>query len=126
MGRSSCNASRQNSTLTKMTKLSLALTLIVVAILAGLPHKSKAAEEGSFQISEFATIRWGGRDNTQLIRPNGRVEKLRALLERFPRPDGTDDRAYYMNIAANATAKEGFEVVAMTNDEIVMKRPVKR
>ena len=31
-----------------------------------------------------------------------------------------------MTVAANAAAKEGFEVVAMTSDEIVMKRPVAR
>jgi len=109
-----------------MKKLSLALTLLVVAILAGQLHKSKAAEEDSFRVSEFATIRWGGRENTQLIRPNGKVEKLRALLEKYPRPDGTDDRAYYMNIAANAAAKEGFEFAGMTSDEIVMKRPLAR
>src|SRR5438876_2796711 len=109
-----------------MKKLSLALTLLVVAILAGQLHKSKAAEEDSFQISEFATIRWGGRDNTQLIRPNGKVEKLRALLEKYSRPDGTDDRAYYMNIAMNAVGKEGYDFAGMTSDEIVMKRPVSR
>ena len=109
-----------------MKKLSLALTLLVVAILAGQLHKSKAAEEDSFRVSEFATIRWGGRENTQLIGPNGKVEKLRALLEKYPRPDGTDDRAYYMNIAANAAAKEGFEFAGMTSDEIVMKRPLAR
>jgi|SRR5213080_4912311 len=107
-----------------MKKLNLALTLLGVAILAGQMHKSKAAEETAFQISEFATIRWGGRDNTQLIRPNGKVEKLRALLEKYPRPDGIDDRAYYLTVAANAAAKEGFEVVAITSDEIMMKRPV--
>ena len=109
-----------------MKKLSLALTLIAVAILAGQMHKSRAAEEASFQISEFATIRWGGRDNTHLIRPNGKVEKLRVLLERYPRPDGTDDRAFYMNVAMNAVAKEGYEFAGMTHDEIVMKRPVGR
>ena len=64
--------------------------------------------------------------STQLIRPNGRAEKLRPILERSPRPDGIDERAYYMSIAMNAVAREGFDVAAMTPDEIVMRRPVAR
>ena len=60
------------------------------------------------------------------MRPSGKVEKLRALLEKLPRPEGIDDRAYYRNIAMNAVAKEGFEFAGMTNDEIVMRRAVVR
>jgi hypothetical protein len=87
----------------------------------------RGAEPSTFQLAEFATIRWAGRDNTHLIRPNGRVEKLRPLFERFPRPEGgIDDRAYYMSIAMNTVAKEGYEFAGMTSDEIVMRRPVAR
>jgi len=98
----------------------------VLSLAALLLLKSRAAEPSTFQVVEFATIRWQGRDNTHLIRPNGKVEKLRPLFERVPRPDGIDDRAYYMSIAINAVAKEGYEFAGMTSDEIVMKRPVPR
>jgi hypothetical protein len=72
--------------------------------------------------SEYVTIRWGGRENTHLIRANGKVEFLAPILTKVQRPDRVDDRAFYMNIAMNAVAGEGFEFVGMTHDEIVMKR----
>lgn len=82
----------------------------------------KAAEFEKFQTVEYCTIRWAGRENTHLIRPNGKVEMLGGLLTKVQRPDRTDDRSFYMNVAMNAVAKEGFEFAGMTNDEIVMKR----
>jgi hypothetical protein len=59
-----------------------------------------------------------------LIRGNGKVEKFKQIFDRLPHPDGVDDRAYYLTAAMNAVAKEGFEVAAMTPDEVVMKRTV--
>jgi hypothetical protein len=96
----------------------------VLSLAAVVLFKSRATEPTTFQVVEFATIRWQGRENTHVIRPNGKVEKLRALFERVPRPDGIDDRSYYMSIAINAVAKEGYELAGMTPDEFVMKRPV--
>src|SRR4051812_4934892 len=87
-----------------------------VCLLAIYLLTAKAAEANTFQTYEFATIRWGGRENTHLVRPNGKVEMLRPLLDRVPRPEHTDDRAYYMTVAMNAVAKEGFEFAGMTND----------
>ena len=52
--------------------------------------------------------------------------KGQALLTKFQRPDRVDDLAFYMSIAMNAMAKEGYDFAGMTNDEIVMKRPVAR
>ena len=48
---------------------------------------AKAADTTGFQTYEYATIRWGGRDNTHLIRPNGKAEMLGALLSKVQRPD---------------------------------------
>jgi hypothetical protein len=73
---------------------------------------------------EYVTIRWGGRENTHLIRANGSVEMLKPLLAATFRPDRTDERSFYMNIAMNAVAREGYEFAGMTTDEIVMKRAV--
>jgi hypothetical protein len=92
--------------------------------LATYRFAAKGADGTGFQTYEFATIRWGGRDNTHLIRPSGRVEMLAPLLNKIQRPDHTDDRAFYMSIAMNAVAKEGYEFAGMTSDEIVMRRPV--
>ena len=86
----------------------------------------RTAENPNFQTYEFVTILWAGRENTHLVRANGKVEMLGPILNKISRPDRADDRAFYMNIAMNAAAKEGYEFAGMTSDEIVMRRPVAR
>lgn len=73
---------------------------------------------------EYLTIRWGGRDNTRLIRPGGKVEVLREQLRKLERPNGVDERAFYMNVVMNGLSKEGYEFAGMTSDTIIMKRTV--
>jgi hypothetical protein len=108
-------------------KKTAVVLLVALAACWGIHHlTAKAADEGGFQTHEFATIRWAGRENTRLIRPNGTVEVLGAILSRLKRPDGMDERTFYMNVAMNAVAKEGYEFAGMTSDEIVMKRSVAR
>jgi hypothetical protein len=102
--------------------LSLTFLLISVATIVLTVLRLPAAEPTTFQTYEYATIRWGGRENTHVIRPNGQVEMLGPLLKGIVRPDRTDERSYYMSISMNAVAKEGFEFAGMTHDEIVMKR----
>jgi hypothetical protein len=105
-----------------MKRLNLILIIAVLSAAAACFLKSRAAEPSAFQAAEFATIRWDGRENTHLIRSNGKVEKLNPLFERFPRPDHIDERAYYLNIAMNAIAREGYDFAGMTQDQIVMRR----
>jgi hypothetical protein len=40
------------------------------------------------------------------------------------KPNRVDDRAFYMNIAMNGLAKEGYEFAGMRADDIIMKRAV--
>jgi hypothetical protein len=42
------------------------------------------------------------------------------------RQERADERTFYMNVAMNAVAKEGYELAGITSDEIVMKRPISR
>ena len=99
------------------------LALVLVTFVCAMSFiKSRAAEGGAFQKYEYVTIRWGGKDNTHLIRSNGKVEMLGPLLNRVARPDRVDDRAFYMNIAMNSVAREGYEFAGMSTDEIIMKR----
>ncbi len=108
-------------------KKTLVLLIGVVGICFGTyEFRLKAAESPGYQTFEYATIRWGGRENTHLIRSSGKVEMLGPLLNKVQRPDRTDERSFYMNIAMNAVAKEGYEFVGMTQDEIVMKRALAR
>ncbi len=108
-------------------KKHLASMMVVIICSTAASFQAAAADmTGSFQLYEYVTVRWDGRDNTHLIRSNGRVEKLRELLLKAPRPEGIDDRTYYMTIAINAVAKEGYKVVGVTGDAIVMERPIGR
>ncbi len=75
---------------------------------------------------EYVTIRWAGKDNTHIIRPGGQVEFIGLELRKMPKPDRTDDRAFYMNLAMNGLTKEGYEFAGMSSDEIVMRRPLTR
>jgi hypothetical protein len=104
--------------------LAIALTVVFVAACfwPRLPAHAQAAPTGS----EYATIRWAGRENTHVVRPGGQVEFIGAELRKLSRPDRCDDRAFYMNAAMNGLVKEGWEFAGMSSDEIVMRRPLGR
>jgi hypothetical protein len=107
-----------------MKKVGIALALLCVLIVAGtlLLKNVHAAEQSSLQTFEYATVRWAGRENTHLIRPNGQVEFLGPILTPAKRPDRADERVFYMTLAINAVAREGFEVAAMTDSEVLLRR----
>lgn len=104
------------------------LTLVLAGAIAGtllLAGRLRAADDKpGFQSFEYATIRWAGKENTHFVRPNGQVEMLGPLLTKAKRPDRVDERAYLMNIAMNAAAREGFEFAGMTDNSIVMRRVI--
>jgi hypothetical protein len=100
------------------------LAVALVAITALCLYHLLAAETPTPSGYEYATIRWGGKENTHIIRPGGQVEFIGLELRKAPKPERTDDRAFYMNLAMNGLTKEGYEFAGMTPDEIVMKRPV--
>jgi len=111
----------------KVILLAAALSLAGLCLLTSLAaERNTTAEPTSFQVAEFITIRWDGPDNTCVIRPSGKIDKLKQLFGRYPRPDGVDERVYYMTVAMNAVAKEGYEFAGMANDEIVMRRSIPR
>jgi hypothetical protein len=101
----------------------LPLTFAVILFLCLAPG-GKAADPVYHQTSEYATIRWSGRDNTHVIRPGGQVEFVGPQLAKVKKPDRVDDPSFYMNIVMNALAKEGYEFAGISNDEIIMKRAV--
>ena len=86
---------------------------------------SDTSPEGPFRNEEYATIRWDGRDNTHVVRPNGRTDSMRGLFSDLDRPRGADERVFYMNAAMNALAREGYIFAGLTEDTIVMRRSAK-
>ncbi|MFN7141981.1 MAG: hypothetical protein ACK4UN_21890 [Limisphaerales bacterium] len=98
-----------------------AITLLLVyTIVDGV-----AQEPTRLTREEYVTIRWAGRDNTHIIR-NGQVEFIGTELRKVVKPDRTDERSFYMNLAMNGLAKEGFEFAGIFNDDIIMKRSIGR
>jgi hypothetical protein len=96
-------------------------TVFILHLFAAEPRESRSSSS-----VEYATIRWAGRENTHIVRPGGQVEFIGSELRKMPKPDRTDDRAFYMNLAMNGLTKEGFEFAGMSSDEIVMRRTVNR
>jgi len=68
--------------------------------------RSRAESTSSVPIAECATIRWDGKVNTHVIRPDGSLERFKSVFSQFERPGGADERTFYLNIAMNALAKE--------------------
>jgi hypothetical protein len=96
-----------------ITLACIGITTAIVLFAQDAPRKAEY---------EYVTIRWAGKENTHLIRPGGKIEFIGSELRKLPRPDRTDDRTFYMNAALNGLAKEGYELAAMTSDEIIMER----
>jgi hypothetical protein len=108
-----------------MKKITFVVVLVAVSFF-GLPFfKSRAAEGDTVQAVEYATMRWDGRDNSYVVRPNAKVESLKTLFERYPRPERVDERIYFTTIAMNALSQEGFEFAGALNETVVMKRSLK-
>ena len=100
-------------------------TLAIALPAIGVAAYLFAAEPVTPRAVEYATIRWGGRENTHIIRPGGQVEFVGLELRKVTRPDRTDERSFYMNVVLNGLTKEGYRLVAMTHDDVMMERPVK-
>ena len=109
-------------------KRQLALVVLGAAALCWVTMKPRqaTAQTALFQTEEYVTIRWDGPENTHVIRPSGKSESLGGTLGKIPRPSRTDERAFYLNLAMNALAREGYVFAGMNPDEIVMKRSVAR
>src|ERR1043166_2627644 len=81
------------------------ITLGLLLLGAFFIFRLLAAESKSSSGYEYATIRWAGKDNTHIVRPGGQVEFIGSELRKMPKPDRTDDRAFYMNLAMNGLTK---------------------
>ena len=105
-----------------MKKLLLLLVAVALSVGLLLARHLHAADDEPATATEFATIRWDGREHSFVVRPNAKVERLRPLFERHARPQDIDERAYYMNVAMNALAKEGYEFAGSVDGQVVMRR----
>jgi hypothetical protein len=78
-----------------------------------------AAQEARY---DYIDIRWDGVDEMCVVYGDGRVDFVGKELQKVPRPDNANKRAFYMTLALNKMAAQGYEFVGMISDEIVMRR----
>ena len=93
---------------------------IILLLLCGV--LSAAAQGAASQKYEFAIIKWDGPDRIQYILPD-KFEVAR-LGKRFPRPDGAQEEEYYLAMATNELAKQGWEAVAFDSRRILLRRSI--
>ncbi len=108
----------------KSNRLLLALTAVSLLATALIWPRSPVRSQTAAVGSEYLTLRWGGRDNTHIIRPGGQVEFIGPELRKLTRPDRCDERSFYLNSALNGLVKEGWEFAGMTDDTIILRRPL--
>jgi hypothetical protein len=89
----------------------------------GLAPLGAAAQDMASRV-EYIDIRWDGTDRMCIVFPDGRVEFVGKELEKVPRPDDANKRAFYMTLAMNRMAAQGYEFEGMISDEIGMKRRI--
>ena len=109
-----------------MNKRTIVICTVIACSFIALAPRPQAKDSTSVQTYEYATVSYHGRDRTQAVLPNGKIENFSSLLKDPVRPSGMEERTLVLNIAINALAKQGYEVVTMVPEEVVMKRPVKR
>jgi hypothetical protein len=112
----------------KLLELHVRKPVLVMAILGalcvgGLSSVAAVAQDMTSRV-EYIDIRWDGTDRMCIVFPDGRVEFVGKELEKVSRPDDANKRAFYMTLAMNKMAAQGYEFVGMISDEIVMKRRV--
>jgi len=103
----------------------LTMALFGAMAICGLSPFGAAAQDMASRV-EYIDIRWDGTDRMCIVFPDGRVEFVGAELEKMPRPDDANKRAFYMTLAMNKMAAQGYEFAGMISDEIVMKRRIPR
>jgi hypothetical protein len=110
----------------KKSTLILSLDVLCTLGLAALTA-SRAAVEPSPPTTTFqySTIQWRGgtEKKVYVVRPDGKVEFFDDRLVPGKVPDLCSPHNYFMNAVMNILAKEGYECAAMTDEQIVMKRP---
>lgn len=101
--------------------------IFILAFAAALYLGSPVSQSASAQAMsaagfEYIDVRWDGTDRMCIVYPDGRVDFIGKELEKVPRPDDANKRAFYMTLAVNKMAAQGYEVVGMISDEILMRR----
>ena len=106
-------------------KKSLAMfALMAVFVLFNGAKLATAQEKATTQRFEYAMIKWDGPDRIQYMLPD-RFELAR-LGEKHPLPRNAQPEEFYLTIAANELAKQGWEALNIDSRRILFRRPVSK
>jgi len=105
-----------------MKRLVASVGFSVGILFAAFSADAPPTETWAGAVYEYASVRWSG-DKTSIIWPEGTTQRVIAFGGK-KRPEGADERAWYLTGAINIMARRGFEFVYMSNDDVLMKRAV--
>ena len=94
--------------------------LLITATLLTAPMSQAEDKPAATQKYDFAMVKWDGPDRIQYILPD-KFEVVR-LGKKFPKPEGAQDEEYYLTMAANELAKQGWEAIAIDSRRILLRR----
>ena len=105
---------------------SLTLVVMLALVLVGsLPMTSVVAAGPEASGSEYAIVRWDGPDRLHFNLPD-KYELVFLGKDRGVKlPKGCQPEAFCLSWAANAMAKEGWEVVNLNSRRILLRRDKK-
>ena len=100
------------------------LVLLLASAIAGGEVTSVAQDKSAAQKYEYAMIKWDGPDKIQYILPD-KFEFVR-LGAKHPLPKDAQPEEYYLTVASNELAKQGWEAVNLNSRRVLLKRPVSK
>lgn len=95
--------------------------LLLISTLAGGAVTTVAQDKSAAQKWEYAMIKWDGPDKVQYILPE-KFEFVR-LGAKYPLPKDAQAEEYYLTIASNELAKQGWEALNIDSRRILFRRP---
>ena len=98
------------------------IVLLLASAMAGGAFRSAAQDKAASQKYEYAMIKWDGPDKIQYILPE-KFESVR-LGAKYPLPKDAQPEEYYLTVASNELAKQGWEAVNLNSRRVLLRRSV--
>ena len=115
-------SSRDSSTSTKpLMKNTLILIAVIAAVALLIIIPRSGAQAGAAPRWEYAMAKWDGPDKMQYITP-GKFEHVRMLEQGVSRPKDAQEEEFFLMIAANKMAQEGWEPINLDSRRILFRR----
>jgi hypothetical protein len=97
-----------------------------VVLLASVTHTGAEEKTVSARVQqwEYAWVKWDGPDRMAYIFPD-KCDVVRMTEQGYQAPKNVDEEQYYLCMAANKLAKDGWEPVNLDSRRILFRRSLK-